>query len=524
MGILDRMDGICGLDIPDIASALSRGDSDSVHFCDALASRISEIDASGPRIGAIIQLNPSLREEAKARDAERAAGRVRGPLHGVPILLKDNIDAAGDMRTTAGSLALAGKGAARDAEIVRRLREAGTIILGKANMSEWANFRSHRSSSGWSALGGQTRNPHVLDRSPGGSSSGSAAAVAAFLAPAALGTETDGSIIGPASMCGVAGLKPTLGLVPRGGIVPIASSQDTAGPIARSCLSLSFILDAIAGSDPADPATLLPAISARYGKRFTLAAKGGNYCAGGYAVLLQDTKPDFIRGKRIGVARCFTGFDAPTDVLFEEAIDRLKSAGAVLVDPTELKSRRNLGKFEYRVLLREFKRDLEAYLDNRTDSPVRSLSSLILWNEANASQELAHFGQEIFEEALKESRRGQGRYRRALRLSLKIAQWNILSRAFRSRRIDFLAWPSNGPAGLIDHVLGDYCIGGETSLAAVSGWPSLTIPMGITRGALPAGLSLCSRPFSDGSLLALGHCAEALLGARKDPAFVPSLP
>jgi amidase len=518
------MDGICGLDIPDIAPALSRGDFDSLGICDALVSRISEIDAKGPRIASVIQVNPSLREEAKARDAERASGRLRGPLHGVPMLLKDNIDADGEMHTTAGSLALAGKSAAHDAEITKRLREAGAIILGKANMSEWANFRSDRSSSGWSAIGGQTRNPHVLDRSPGGSSSGSAAAVAAFLAPAALGTETDGSIIGPASLCGVAGLKPTLGLVPRGGIVPVASSQDTPGPIARSCLSLAIILDAIAGSDPADPATLLPAISARYGKRFALAAKGGNYCAGGYAAFIMDTKPDFIRGKRIGVARCFSGFDAPTDALFEEAIDRLKSAGAILVDPAKLKSRRNLEKFEYRVLLREFKRDLEAYLDNRPDSPVRSLPSLILWNEANASTELAHFGQEIFEEALKESRRGQGRYKRALRLSLKIAQQKILSRAFRGKRLDFLAWPSNGPAGLIDHILGDHWIGGETSLAAVSGWPSLTIPMGFTRGALPSGLSLCSRPFSDGSLLALGHCAETLLDARKDPAFIPSLP
>ncbi len=517
------MEGICGLDIEVLAQSLARGDLDSAELCGAFADRVSLIDSSGPELRSVIQLNPSWREEARSRDAERAAGRVRGPLHGIPILLKDNIDATGGAPTTAGSLALADKGPVRDAEVVRRLKEAGVVILGKTNLSEWANFRSHRSSSGWSARGGQTKNPHVLDRSPGGSSSGSAAAVAAFLAPAALGTETDGSIVNPASVCGVAGLKPTLGLVPRGGIVPISSSQDTAGPIARSCMSLALLLDAICGAHPEDGSTQLEAISERYGKAYALADKGGGYCAGGYAAFIQETRPDYLVGKRVGVARCFTGFDAPTDALFEETLGKLRSAGAVLVDPVKPRRYRALDKFEYRVMLREFKTGLEAYLEERPDAPVRSLSSLILWNEANAESELAFFGQEIFEEAVKEARRGLGRYRRALRVSLKLAQKKALSKVFKRKRLDFVVWPSNGPAGLVDHVLGDHFAGGETSLPAVSGWPALTIPMGLTRGALPAGITVCSRPFTEGALLAFGHHAERLVDGRVDPSFIQTM-
>jgi amidase len=517
------MESIWGLDIAEASQAMARGDFSSLQLCDAYTTRILELDRSGPCLRAVSEINPDYQEEARRSDSERAAGRTRGPLHGIPILLKDNIDTAGPMLTTAGSLALTGKCAPRDAEIVTRLRQAGAVILGKANLSEWANFRSSRSSSGWSARTGQTRNPHVLDRTPGGSSSGSAAATAACLCAAAIGTETDGSILFPAALCGVAGLKPTLGLLPRSGIVPIASSQDTPGPIARSCRSLALLLDAMAGSDPADPATLLPAICARYGKAYRRAEDGGNYCAGGYAAFLEETSKDFLRGKRIGVVRGFTGFDAPTDALFEETLGRLRSAGAVLVDPVKFKVPRKLEKFEYRVLLWEFKHDLEEYLENRPDTPVRSLASLILWNEANADRELIHFGQEIFEEAVKAGARGPGRYRRALRLSLKLAQRKTLIRAFR-RRLDFIAWPSNGPASLIDHILGDRDLGGHSSVPAVAGWPALTIPMGLTRGALPAGITFCSRPFSEGSLLALGQAAESLLAGRRDPAFVPSLP
>jgi amidase len=451
----------------------------------------------------VLETNPDAAAIAARLDAERAAGRVRGPLHGIPVLLKDNIDTGDRMLTTAGSLALAGAAAPHDAPIVVRLREAGAVILGKTNLSEWANFRSSRSSSGWSARGGQTRNPYVLDRNPCGSSSGTGAAIAASLAAVGVGTETDGSIVCPSNNCGLVGLKPTVGLVARTGIVPISHTQDTAGPMTRTVADAAVLLGALAGVDPGDPAT----------------ARAPRGVEADYTRFLDDGA---LRGARLGVARQYFGAHAATDAVMVEALRALREAGAVLVDPVTLPADAAIGAHEIEVLLYEFKHDVAAYLQaRRPGQPHRTLADLIAFNTANAERELAWFGQELFERAEGKGPLEDLAYRVALEACGRLARTEGLDRAFAKHHLDAIVAPTGGPAWLTDPVNGDHFIGGSSTISAVAGYPSLTVPAGQVRG-LPVGITFMGRAWAEGRLLALGHAFERATRARRPPAFRPT--
>lgn len=466
--------------------------------------RIRTLDADGPRINSVIEVNPDALGIADAQDADRAAGRKLGPLAGVPVLLKDNIDTGDRMRTTAGSLALDEHRARRDAHIAQRLRAAGAIILGKTNLSEWANFRSPRSSSGWSGRGGQTRNPHVLDRTPCGSSSGSGAAVAADFCLAAVGTETDGSIVCPSSINGVVGLKPTVGLVSRTGIIPISASQDTAGPMARTVRDTAVLLNAMIGRDTADAAT-----------------RG----VPGYALTdyTRALDADGLKGMRIGVARNFFGFDARVDALMEDAIRVLRDRGAVIVDNANIPNADRYGNEELEVLLHEFKAGLNAYLGALPAGlPVHSLAELILWNERNAEHELQWFGQETFAQAQKRGALSSPAYRRARETCLRLSRREGIDAAIRRYRCDVFVGPTGGPAWMIDLVTGDHYRGGLSTPPAVSGYPHLTVPAGRVAG-LPVGLSFFGAAWSDALLLRAGYAFEQATSHRARPAFAPSI-
>jgi amidase len=464
--------------------------------------RIERLDRAGPALRSVLETNPDAAAIAARLDAEREAGRVRGPLHGIPVLLKDNIDTGDRMMTTAGSLALAGASAPHDAPIVARLREAGAVILGKTNLSEWANFRSSRSSSGWSARGGQTRNPYALDRNPCGSSSGTGAAIAASLAAVGLGTETDGSIVCPSNNCGLVGLKPTVGLVSRTGIVPISHTQDTAGPMTRTVADAAVLLGALVGPDPADAAT----------------ARAAGRAEADYVRFLDEGA---LRGARLGVARQHFGFHAGTDAVLEEALRALREAGAVLVDPVTLPTDAAIGAHEIEVLLYEFKHGVAAYLQSRRPGqPHRTLADLIAFNAANAERELAWFGQELFERAERKGPLADLAYRRALAECARLARTEGLDRAFATHRLDAIVAPTGGPAWLTDLVNGDHFMGGSSTISAVAGYPSLTVPAGQVRG-LPVGISFMGRAWSEGRLLALGHAFERATRARRPPTFRP---
>ena len=464
--------------------------------------RIRALDQAGPTVNSIIELNPDAAAIAAERDRERSAGRLRGPLHGVPIVIKDNIDTADRMMTTAGSLALAGAPASRDAFIVARLREAGAVILGKANLSEWANFRSTKSTSGWSARGGQTRNPYALDRNPCGSSSGSGAAVAANFAAAGIGTETDGSIVCPAAATGIVGLKPTVGLVSRSGIVPIAHSQDTAGPMTRTVSDAAILLGAIAGADPADAATN--------------AATG--HLQADYTRFLDASG---LRGARIGVARAkVTGYSPPADRLFEQAIAALKQAGAELVDPADMASLRDYDDDEFEVLLYEFKADLNRYLATRSGVPIRSLKDAIAFNEQHHDRELRFFGQEIFSRAEGKGPLSDEPYRKALARSQKLARDGI-DGVMRRHRLDAIVAPTGGPPWPIDLVNGDHFTGSSSTPAAVAGYPTITVPMGDAFG-LPVGLTFIGGAWSESTLIRLAYAFEQATRHRKPPRLLPT--
>jgi amidase len=469
-----------------------------------LFERIEAIDSGGPGLRSVVETNPDAPGIAAELDRERREKGPRGPLHGIPIVIKDNIDSADRMKTTAGSLALAGSTPPRDAGLVERLRAAGAILLGKTNLSEWANIRGHRSTSGWSARGGLTRNPYALDRNTSGSSSGTAAAVSASLAAAGIGTETDGSILSPASTCGLVGLKPTVGLVGRSGIIPISSTQDTAGPIARSVADAAFLLAAIAGSDPRDPAT----------KR-----------AEGMATLDPAKVLDrrALAGARIGVARNLAGFHPGVDEAFERALAALRGAGAILVDPA---NPAHLGKFddsELEVLLTELKAGLAAYFASLGPAaPVRTLADVIEFDRKNRERELRWFGQELFEQAEGKGPLEGKPYREALALCRRLAEKEGLEALFAKHRLDALVAPTNGPAWTTDLVNGDAYGGGNTSYAAVAGWPSLTVPMGQLHG-LPLGISFTSRPWTEGRLLGLGFAFEQTTNARRPPRFLRTI-
>jgi len=497
---------VASLGVAELRRRFEAGETSSVEVVNRLLERIEAVDRNGPKLRSVLAVADDALETAAQLDQERANGRVRSPLHGIPVLVKDNIDTAGGALTTAGSLALATGRPAADAWVIRQLRSAGAVVLGKTNLSEWANFRSEHSSSGWSGCGGQTRNPYVLDRSPSGSSSGSGVAVAAGLAPLALGTETDGSILSPASVSGVVGIKPTVGRVSRGGVVPISSTQDTVGPMARSVADAAELLEVISGPDPADAATRV-----RRGGRFELARP---LSAAG------------LKGMRLGVARSeFFGHSSAMDRLVEEALAVLADAGAVLVDPANIPTSTALreSRDEFTVLLTEFKVGVEAYLRARhaTDPSVpESLAELIRFNSDHAEQELPWFGQDIFVEAEKTSGLQDPAYRRARARGLRRSRAQGIDAALIEHRVSALLVPTNSPAWSIDLVNGD---SSSTAygprIAALAGYPAITLPLGLVSG-LPVGISLIGAAWEERHLIEVAAAVETILQVTMRPAFL----
>ena len=466
-------------------------------------ARIESLDRNGPRLRSVIEINPDALAIADERDAERKAGRVRGPLHGIPVLIKDNIDTADRMKTSAGSLALAENTAARDAFIAQRLRDAGAVLLGKTNLSEWANFRSTRSSSGWSARGGQTLNPYVLDRNPCGSSSGTGTAIAADLAAIGIGTETDGSIICPAAINGLVGVKPTVGLWSRSGIIPISASQDTAGPMARTVADAASLMGALIGNDPRDPAS----------------ARGTREASTDFVTSLNAGS---LKGARIGVARSTAGFNRHVDKAFDEAIAAMKSAGATIVDPANIAGGSKIGDPEFDVLLYEFKEGLNAYLATTGASvQVKTLEDVIEFNEREREREMPWFGQEIFIRA-QDKTPTRAAYLRARAACIRLARTEGIDATLAKHKLDAIVLPSNQPAWTTDHLNGDHFTGGNTTFAAVAGYPSVTVPMGLVHG-LPVGLSFVGPAWSDQLLLSLAFSFEQTTKARRSPNFLTTL-
>ncbi|HEX4496417.1 MAG TPA: amidase [Thermoanaerobaculia bacterium] len=488
--------------IGDLRAALKSGKETARSITEKYLARIGALNAQGPELRAVIETNPEALAIADALDAERRAKGPRGPLHGVPILLKDNIGTADRMTTTAGSLALEGLIPSRDAFVAARLREAGAILLGKANLSEWANFRSSRSTSGWSSRGGQCRNPYALDRDPSGSSSGSAAGVAANLCAAAVGSETDGSIVSPSSICGIVGIKPTVGLLSRTGVVPISHTQDTAGPMARTVTDAAILLGAMTGVDERDKATL---------------PSRGKALAD-YSKFLD---PKGLAGARIGVYHPSSLDKNPwLAPILAEALAAMKEAGATIVDPVKIPSVDNSGGTEYQVLLYDFKADLNQYLaELGPQAPVHSLKEAIEFNERHRNRVMPYFGQEIFLEAEAKGPLTDPKYKKALAVCRRAYRTEGLDAILARHKLDAIVALTGGPAWLIDLVNGDTETGGSSSLAAVSGYPSLTVPAGFTFG-LPIGLSFIGPAWSEGALIRLAYAFETATKARKAPRFL----
>lgn len=489
--------------IAELQAEMTAGRLTSEQLTQDYLARIAEIDRAGPKLGAVLELNPDALAIARERDAERRAGRVRGPLHGIPVLVKDNLDTADRMQTTAGSLALVGQKVPRDAHVVARLREAGAVLLGKANMTEWANFRGSNSSSGWSARGGQTRNPYALDRNPSGSSSGSAVAVSANLCAAAIGTETNGSIVSPASACGVVGFKPTVGLVSRSGIIPIAASQDTAGPITRTVGDAALVLAAIADRDDRDAATreISPAVLAELAAPLPAGA---------------------LRGARIGVVRGPFGLPARLDAALDQIVAQLRAAGAEVTDNVKIATLGKFGSATYDVLSYEFKDGLNNYLaEPGRVTPAKTLADLIAFNDAHPTEEMAFFGQQDFLAAEKRGPLTEQNYRDARATCLRLARTEGLDATFDAGKFDALVMLTRGPAALTDHVLGEGSAGGSSTMAAVAGYPSVTVPATEMAG-LPVGLSFVGRAWKDAKILALAADFEAHTHARRAPEFLPT--
>jgi len=493
--------------IAEMSKAMGSGELSAVELVEGLLARIAALDQRGPALRSVIELNPNALEIAAALDEERRRQGTRGLLHGIPVLLKDNIDTGDKMLTTAGSLALTTSTAAGDATVTARLREAGAIILGKCNLSEWANFRSNRSVSGWSARGGQTLNPYRLTHNPCGSSSGSAVAVAAGFAPVALGTETDGSIVCPAGVNGVVGIKPTVGLTSRAGVVPISHTQDTVGPFARSVADAALVLSALVGEDDRDPAT---------------AASAGRYHRD-YSRFLD---PDGLRGARIGVPRDgFFGYDERVDKLIEDALQLMREAGAEIIDQADLLSAEAMrgSRAEMTVLLYEFKHDIAAYLETRLPLPgagavPRTLADLIAFNQANADREMPFFGQELFEQAEAMGPISDPAYKAALVESRLLSQEQGIDAVIAAHRLDALVAPTGGPAWPIDYEAGDPHGGSSSGPAAMAGYPLISVPAGFVDG-LPVGITFMGPAYSEPTLIRLAYPYELRRGPFASPVW-----
>ncbi|HEX4796815.1 MAG TPA: amidase [Humisphaera sp.] len=490
--------------IGQLQEAMQSGKATSVSIVKQYLDRIAAMDKSGPAVNAIIELNPDASAIAQALDEERKSKEPRGPLHGVPVLIKDNIDTHDRMMTTAGSLALLGSIAPRDSFVAQRLREAGAVILGKANLSEWANFRANSSSSGWSGRGGQTKNPYALDRNPSGSSSGSAAAVSSSFCAVAVGTETNGSIISPSTVCGIVGIKPTVGLISRAGIIPISRTQDTAGPMARSVRDAAILLGALAGVDPRDSVT-----EESRGKS--------------HADYTQFLDADGLRGARLGIARRTIRGNAKARAVIEAAIETLKKMGAVLIDPADIPAQNRLGSSEGDLLQYEFKAGLNEYLAGLgPNAPVHSLAEIIEFNTKNADRELPFFGQETF---LRSQERGpltDKAYLDALANCRRFSRAEGIDALMDEQKLDAIVAPSGGPAGVTDLLYGNRDVGGSSSPAAIAGYPSITVPAGNMRG-LPLGISFFGRAYSEPVLLKIAYAFEQASKARITPKFLATL-
>jgi amidase len=488
--------------ILDLQSGLAAGKFTARALAEEYLRRIEALDRKGPALQSVIELNPDALQIADALDRERRDRGARGPLHGIPILIKDNIDTGDCMLTTAGSLALATSPAPRDSFVAEKLRSAGAVILGKTNLSEWANFRSSDSTSGWSGRGGLTRNPYALNRNTSGSSSGSGAATAASLCAASIGTETDGSIVSPSTTCGLVGIKPTLGLVSRAGIIPIAHSQDTAGPMTRTVTDAAILLGALAGADPRDPITQEPRARSMTD----------------YTPFLD---PNGLRGARIGVARAYFGFHERTDRLIEAALADLKKLGAELIDPADIPNEEGPDRYEleFEVLLYEFKADLNAYLATRgTGVAARTLKELIEFNERNHEKEMPYFGQDLFIKAEAKGPLTEQKYLDAVATNLRKTRAEGIDFIMDKHRLDAMVAPSGSPAWMTDVVNGDHFTGGYSSASAIAGYPHITVPAGFVSG-LPCGISFFGRAFSEPLLLKLAFAYEQATKHRRPPRY-----
>jgi len=490
--------------ITELQDGLKSGKFTARSLVEKYTKRIEEIDMRGPAVNAIIEMNPDAPAIADALDKERKAKGPRGPLHGIPVLIKDNIDTADRMMTTAGSLALVGSKPPKDSFVAQRLRLAGAVILGKTNLSEWANIRSSHSTSGWSGRGGLTRNPYALDRNPCGSSSGTGAGISANLAAVGIGTETDGSIVCPSSSNGLAGIKPTVGLVSRGGIIPISHSQDGAGPMCRTVRDAAILLGALTGIDPDDAAT-----AASAGKAQTDYAQ---YC-----------DPNGLKGGRIGVARKYFGFNDAVDALMGQSLDVLKKAGAILVDPADIET---LGKFdesELLVFMYELKADLNAYLARLgPGAPVRTLKDIIDFNERNRQKEMPYFGQDLFVKAEAKGPLTEKEYVDAVTKNHQLARTEGIDALMDKNQLDAIVAPTGSPAWLTDLVNGDHVAGGSSNAAAVAGYPNINVTAGYLAG-LPVGISFFGRAWSEPVLIKLAYSFEQATKHRQAPRFLSTI-
>ncbi len=490
--------------VSELQDGMKSGEFTARSLVEKYSARIEEIDKSGPAINSVLELNPDALSIADALDRERKAKGPRGPMHGIPVLIKDNIDTADKMMTTAGSLALIGSKPAQDSFVAQKLRSAGAVILGKTNLSEWANIRSSHSTSGWSGRGGLTKNPYALDRNPCGSSSGTGAGISANLCAVGIGTETDGSIVCPSSSNGLAGIKPTVGLVSRSGIIPISHTQDGAGPMCRTIRDAAILLGALTGVDPGDSAT-----GASVGKSYT------DYT--------QFCDPNSLKGARIGVARKYFGFSEAVDALMEQSLDAMKKQGATLVDPADIET---FGKFddtELLVFMYELKADLNAYLARLGPSaPVRTLKDIIDFNDRNRQKEMPYFGQDLFVKAEAKGPLTEKEYLDALAKNHRLARIEGIDATLDKFHLDAMVAPTGGPAWITDLLNGDHVAGGSSNAAAVAGYPNINMTAGFISG-LPVGISFFGRAWSEPVLIRLAFAFEQTTKARQSPRFLSTV-